>query len=326
VAVAADAAADSEDIEMHTRLFILIAAFAAQATFGALPTDQKNFKTPEAALQALVRAAQARDEKALVGLLGPLGEPLINSGDPVSDRNSRDRFLENYNVAHTLDKSDPAKAILVIGTTDWPFPIPITLRDGRWFWNSADGAEEIINRRIGENELDTIQSCLAYVDAQREFYVRNVQKDPLQHFARQLISTEGKKDGLYWPSAGDESPSPLGQGFADARAEGYLQEGAPRGQPFHGYIYRMLTRQGPLAAGGSYDYVVNGELLGGFALIAIPAEYGSSGIMTFIVNHDGVVYSRDLGPDTAKAAMAINEFNPDPMWSKEADGNSLAAQ
>jgi hypothetical protein len=326
VAVAAGAVAESEDIEMHTRLFIVIAAFAAQAAFGALPADQKNFKTPEAALQALIKAAQAKDKKALVGLLGPLGEPLIDSGDPVADRNSRDRFLENYNVAHTLDKSDPAKAILVIGTTDWPFPIPITLSDGRWFWNSADGAEEIINRRIGENELDTIQSCLAYVDAQREFYVRNVQKDPLQHFARHLISTEGKKDGLYWPSSGDQSPSPLGEEFAAARAEGYLEPGTPKGQPFHGYVYRSLTRQGPNAAGGAYDYVVNGELLGGFALIAFPAEYGSSGIMTFIVNHDGVVFSRDLGPDTAKAAMAINEYNPDPMWRKEADGNSMVAQ
>jgi DUF2950 family protein len=327
VAVAADAAADSEDIEMHTRLFILIAAFAAQAAFGALPADQKNFKTPEAALQALIKAAQAKDKKALVGLLGPLGEPLIDSGDPVADQNSRGRFLENYNIAHTLDKSDPDEAILVIGATDWPFPIPITLRDGRWFWNSADGAEEMINRRIGENELDTIQSCLAYVDAQREYYVRNVQKDPLQHFAKRLVSTEGKKDGLFWPTTADESPSPLGEEFAAARAEGYLlKEGSMSGVPFHGYIYRMLVRQGPSAAGGAYDYVVNGELLGGFAAIAFPAEYGSSGIMTFIVNHDGVVYSRDLGPDTAKAAMAINEYNPDPTWKKEADGNSMVAQ
>jgi hypothetical protein len=324
--VAAAAVADQEDIQMRTRLFILFAAFAAQAAFAVLPADQKNFATPEAAVQALIKAVQAKDTKALLGLLGPLGEPLIDSGDPVADKNGRDVFLAGYKAANSLDKSDPAKVTLVIGKEDWPFPIPITQRDGRWYWNSADGAEEIINRRIGENELDTIQSCLAYVDAQREYYVRNVQKDPLQHFAKRLVSTEGKKDGLYWPTTADESPSPLGEGFAAARAEGYLlKEGSMSGVPFHGYIYRTLVRQGPSAAGGAYDYVVNGELLGGFAAIAFPAEYGSSGIMTFIVNHDGVVYSRDLGPDTVKAAMAINEFNPDPMWSKEADGNSLAA-
>ena len=303
---------------MRTRLIALIAAFAAQAAFGALPADQKNFKTPEQAVAALVKAAQAKDKKALVALFGPLGEPLVDSGDPVADQNSRGRFLENYNLAHSLDNSDPAKVILVIGAQGWPFPIPLTLRDGRWFWNSADGAEEIINRRIGENELDTIQSCLAYVDAQREYYLRNVQKDPLQHFANKLISTDGKKDGLYWPTSGDESPSPLGEGFAAARAEGYLQSGSAKGQPYHGYIYRQLTGQGPNAKGGAYDYMVNGELLGGFALIAFPAEYGSSGIMTFIVNHDGVVYSRDLGPDTTKAAMAVSLFDPDSLWKQEA--------
>ncbi len=151
-----------------------------------------------------------------------------------------------------------------------------------------------------------------------------MQKDPLQHYANKLISTPGKKDGLYWPTTGDEPQSPLGEEFAAARAEGYLQSGDNRGQPFHGYIYRLLTRQGSSAAGGAYDYVVNGQLFGGFGLIAFPAEYGSSGVMTFIVNQDGVVYSRDLGPDTAKTAMAINEFNPDSMWKKE-DGTVLAS-
>jgi hypothetical protein len=327
VAVAADVVADQEDIQMRTRLFILIAAFAAQAAFGALPADQKNFATPEAAVQALVKAVQAKDTKALLGLLGPLGKPLIDSGDPVADKNGRDVFLAGYKVANSLDKSDPAKVTLVIGKEDWPFPIPITQRDGRWFWNSADGAEEIINRRIGENELDTIQSCLAYVDAQREYYVRNVQKDPLQHFAKRLVSTEGKKDGLYWPTTADEPPSPLGEGFAAARAEGYLlKEGSMSGVPYHGYIYRMLVRQGPSAAGGAYDYVVNGELLGGFAAIAFPADYGSSGIMTFIVNHDGVVYSRDLGPNTEQVAMGIAEFNPDSLWRKEDGGDVVAGQ
>lgn len=310
---------------MRTKLFVLIAALAAPLAFAAVPKDQQSFATPEAAVQALVKAAQGKDNTALLKLLGPLGQPLIDSGDPVADKNARAQFLARYKAAHSLDKSDPASVTLEIGEDKFPFAIPVTSSDGRWYWNSAAGAEELINRRVGENELSTIQSCLAFVDAQQEYYLRNVQKDPLQHYAGKLISTEGKKDGLYWPAAASEPPSPLGEEFVAARAEGYLKADAPKGQPFHGYIYRMLTRQGPQAPGGAYEYTVNGELLGGFALIAIPAEYGSSGVMTFIVNHDGVVYSRDLGPHTKDVAMGIVEFNPDSMWKKE-DSSMVAAQ
>ena len=300
----------------------LMIALVAPVAWGA-PAGQKTFKTPEAAAQALIKAAQAKDANALLGLLGPLGKPLIDSGDPVADRNTRDDFLARYKEANKLDKSEPKKATLVIGKNEWPFPIPIAQDASGWYFDSAAGAEEIVNRRIGENELATIQSCLAYVDAQQEYYLRNVGKDPLQHYANKLISTEGKKDGLYWPAAADEPPSPLGEEFVDARAEGYLQPGAPKGSPYHGYIYRLLKRQGPQAPGGAYEYEVNGELLGGFGLIAFPAEYGSSGIMSFIVNQDGVVYSRDLGPHTEHVAMGIVEFNPDSMWTKE-DGSVVA--
>ena len=308
---------------MRTRLFVIVASLATSLAFSAVPKDQQSFSTPEAAVQALVKAAQAKDTKALIKLFGPLGEPLIDSGDPVSDKNARASFLARYKAGNFLDKTDPAKVVLDIGEDKFPFPIPIAQSDGRWYWDSAAGAEELINRRVGENELATIQSCLAFVDAQQEFYLRNVQKDPLQHYANKLISTEGKRDGLYWPSSGDEPPSPLGEEFAAARAEGYLQGGVYRGAPFHGYVYRLLTRQGPNASGGAYDYVVNGELLGGFALVAFPAEYGSSGVMTFIVNQDGVVYSRDLGPGTTDSAMAMREFNPDSTWKKE-DGSIVA--
>ncbi len=311
---------------MRTSSFIVISGLAASLAFAAVPKDQQSFSTPEAAVQALVKAAQAKDTRALVKLFGPLGEPLVDSGDPVDDKNARDNFLARYKAGHSLDKSDPAKVTLEIGEDKFPFPIPIASSDGKWYWDSAAGAEELVNRRVGENELKTIQSCLAYVDAQQEFYLRNVGKDPLQHYANKLISTEGKKDGLYWPSTGDEPPSPLGEEFVIARAEGYLQGGSGvyRGAPYHGYVYRLLTRQGPAANGGAYDYVVNGELLGGFGLIAFPAEYGSSGVMTFIVNHDGVVYSRDLGPGTTQQAMAITEFNPDSLWKKE-DGSTLVS-
>jgi hypothetical protein len=178
--------------------------------------------------------------------------------------------------------------------------------------------QEIINRRIGTNELSTIQSCLAFVDAQREYYVRNPERRPLMQYAKLLVSSPGKKDGLYWPTAGNEPQSPLGERFAQARSEGYFSEGPVKGQPFRGYIYRLLTAQGPNAAGGAYDYLVGDKLFGGFALIAFPADYNRSGVMTFIVNHDGVVYSKDLGTDTSKAALAIESFDPDPSWKREA--------
>jgi hypothetical protein len=320
---AAAVAAESEESKMRVTAWLLLVA--APLAFGAPPADQQNFATPEAAVQALVKAAQAKDQKTLLGLLGPVAKPLIDSGDPVADQNARDRFLASYQAKHSLDKSEAGKATLVVGEDEWPFPIPVAQRDGRWFWDSAAGAEEVINRRIGENELSTIQSCLAFVDAEREFYVRNVQKDPLQHFANKLISSEGKKDGLYWPTKEGEPESPLGEEFAQARAEGY-QPGTRRGTPYHGYIYRLLVRQGPAANGGAYDYLVNGELLGGFALIAFPAEYGSSGVMTFIVNHDGVVYSKDLGPHTEQVAMGIAEFNPDALWKQEDATNVVAGQ
>ncbi len=290
----------------------------------AAPADQKTFKTPEAAVQALIKAAQAKDTQALLGLLGPLAKPIIASGDPVADKNARDNFLANYKAKNSLDKSVADKATLNVGEDEWPFPIPVVKKDGAWYFDSAAGAEEMINRRVGENELSTIQSCLAYVDAQQEYYLRNVQKDPLQHFANKFESSPGKKDGLFWPAKADEPQSPLGEEFVTARAEGYFAADAPKGAPFHGYVYRMLTSQGPNAPGGAYDYVVNGELFGGFGLIAVPAEYGSSGVMTFIVNQDGVVYSRDLGPNTQRVAMGIVEFNPDSMWTKEDGTDALA--
>src|SRR5262245_23929413 len=182
-------------MEMRTRLFIVLMALSPLA-LPAVPKDQQSFTTPEAAVQALIKAAQTKDTKSLIKLFGPLGEPLIDSGDPVDDKNAREHFLARYKAANSLDKSVPGKVTLEIGEDKFPFAITIVMSDGRWFWDSSAGAEELINRRVGENELDTIQSCLAYVDAQREFYLRNVGKDPLQHYANKLISTEGKKDGL----------------------------------------------------------------------------------------------------------------------------------
>jgi hypothetical protein len=323
VVVVAAVVVDPEKTMMRAKAWILIATLVTPLALAA-PPGQKTFKTPEAAVQALIKSAQSKDSQAVLGILGPAAKPLIESGDPVADQNARSTFLAKYKEKNVLDKSVANKATLNVGEDDWPFPIPVVMKDGAWYFDSAAGVEEMINRRVGENELSTIQSCLAYADAQQEYYLRNVQKDPLQHYANRLISSPGKKDGLYWPAAANEPQSPLGEEFAAARAEGYLQPGTPKGSPYHGYIYRVLTSQGPNAPGGAYDYLVNGELFGGFGLIAFPAEYGNSGVMTFIVNQDGVVYSRDLGPNTQKVAMGIVEFNPDSMWTKE-DGNDVVA-
>ena len=312
VVVAADAEDSPEKLQVRTTILILLTCLAA----AGCAQKQQTYETPEAAVQALMDAARS-DEKALLGVLGSSAEPLINSGDAVADKNSRDRFVAKYDEAHSLDTSVANVATLEVGEDKYPFPIPLVLDGKRWRFDTEAGADELISRRVGANELATIQSCLAYVDAQREYYARNAPQDSMLHFAARLISTDGKKDGLYWPTESNEDPSPLGEEFAAARSEGYLKEGAPKPAPFHGYLYRTLTRQGSQAAGGAYDYLVNGQLLGGFALIAFPAEYGNSGVMTFMVNHDGVVFSKDLGAETAKLAQAIEAFDPGPDWKRE---------
>jgi hypothetical protein len=299
---------------MRVTALVLIAILALTAC----AQKPQNFEIPEAAVQALIDAAKSDGNSALLKVLGKTAKPIIDSGDPVADKNSRESFVAGFTAANSLDKAIEDSVVLEIGEDKWPFPIPIVKDDEGWHFDSEVGAEEIVNRRIGANELDTIQSCLAYVDAQREYYQRNPQNDPMLHYANRLISTEGKKDGLYWPAGENEEQSPLGEGFAQARAEGYLAEGGTmKGVPFHGYIYRMVTQQGPNAPGGAYEYLVNDQLLGGFAAVAFPAEYGNSGVMTFIVNHDGVVFSQDLGKDTTKLALAIDKFDPAPPWKRE---------
>lgn len=299
------------------RKFILLITAGALLQTGCTRT-QKDFASTEEATQALVAAARANDTKALLAVLGNDAKALIDSGDPVQDRNSRERFIAEYEAAHSLDQDQPESVTLNVGADKWPFPIPLVQQDGRWHFDTAAGAEEIVNRRVGANELATIQSCLAYVDAQREYYSRNPQQDALLHFAEKLVSSEGQKDGLYWPTKENESVSPLGENFARARAEGYFKEGVTKDEPYHGYIYKLLTAQGPNAEGGAYDYVVKDKMLGGFALIAFPADYGNSGVMTFIVSHSGVVFSKDLGSETTKVASSIQVFDPDSSWKREA--------
>ncbi|HKE92937.1 MAG TPA: DUF2950 domain-containing protein [Povalibacter sp.] len=298
-------------------VLLIIVAAIAQTACNRTPR-QKDFASAEEAVQALVAAARADDTRALLRILGAEAAPVIESGDPVQDKNGRERFVHEFEATHAFENNAEGATILNVGADPWPFPFPLVQNNGRWRFDSGAGTDEIVNRRIGRNELDTIQSALAFVDAQREYYMRNPQQDPLMHFAQKLVSSKGQKDGLYWPTTGNEEPSPLGAAFAAARSEGYFQNAPVKDTPFHGYLYRLLTAQGPNAMGGAYDYMVRDQMLGGFALIAVPAEYGSTGVMSFIVNHDGVVFSRDLGPETPKVAMAIDKFNPDQNWKREA--------
>lgn len=296
---------------------LLIISFALSLS-AACGVRQKSYGSAEEATAALMAAVKDGKTKALLQVLGPDTKTLVESGDPVQDENARAEFLAQYDAAHALASDAEGRTVLQVGADPWPFPFPLVEENGKWRFDTTEGVEEIINRRVGANELYTIQACLAYVDAQREYYLRNPDGQPLLHYAQKLLSSEGKRDGLYFEVRGDEPESPLGAGFARARDEGYLKEGVQRPEPYHGYIYRLLKSQGANAPGGAYDYVVRDQMIGGFAVIAYPADYGNSGVMTFIVSHDGVVFSRDLGPDTAKVASAVTQYDPDGGWKREA--------
>jgi hypothetical protein len=277
--------------------------------------EQKHFASPDQAVDALVAALKAGDAKALLEVLGPDAADLIDSGDKIADKNARTRFVTAYEKKHALEPSSDAVVVLAIGEDDWPFPIPLVKEAHGWRFDTAQGEDEIIDRRIGQNELSAIEVARAYVDAQREYFERNPLGEPLSQYAQRVASSEAKRDGLYWMEGPGEEPSPLGPLLARARSEGYAGTGKS-GSPYHGYYYRILTAQGPDAPGGAYDYVVRGKMIGGFALVAYPADYGSSGVMTFLVNHDGVVFEKDLGPDTAQKVEAMKTFNPDGTWKK----------
>lgn len=297
------------------RVFVVTLLIVTAACSGG---TQRDFASIDDAVGALVAAARSDDTGALLRILGKEAEPAIDSGDRVQDRNARERFVRSYEAEHILSRESAAgAATLLVGTDHWPFPFPLVQSNGRWRFDSDAGVDEIVNRRVGANELATIQSCLAFVDAEREYFMRNPQGSSLLQFSQRLVSTKGQKDGLYWPTAGAEPPSPLGGAFARAQSEGYFEKGPSKNEPLRGYVYRLLTAQGPHAEGGAYSYLVGDKMIGGFALIAVPAEYGRSGVMTFIVNHDGVVYSKDLGPETHTVAQDIQTFDPDPTWHPE---------
>jgi hypothetical protein len=273
---------------------------------------QQAFKTPEEAATALATAVKSGDARDVVKVLGRDGVDIMFSGDEVADREARERFVGAYDARHNVT-IDGDKAILVVGADDFPLPIPLVRRGADWKFDTAAGRLEVLYRRIGRNELDAIQTSLAYVDAQNEYAEKDRTGAGPGVYARRIISSAGKKDGLYWP-APDGDASPLGELIAQASEEGY-KAGAGR-TPYHGYYYRILTRQGPNAPGGMLDYVVKGKMIGGFGLLAYPAEYGNSGVMTFVVNHSGTVYQKDLGNSTASLAGRMTWFDPDQTWKK----------
>ena len=277
-------------------------------------TTQKAFATPDEAFQALDDAAKANDTKALSALLGPSGNALINSGDAVADKRGRERFAADYAAKHSVTMTGDAKATLIVGSEDWPMPIPAVKGASGWTLDTAAGSRELLARRIGKNELEAIEVVRATVDAQRDYTSEDRNADGVREYARKFASSPGKKDGLYWPTKEGEPPSPLGDLVAKASSEGY---GGKKGAqtPYHGYYYRLLTAQGKDAKGGALNYVVQGRMIGGFAVVAYPAQYGSSGIMTFIVDNDGTVYQKDLGANTAATARGMKVYNPDSSWT-----------
>ena len=276
----------------------------------------KDYNSPEDAVKALVEALSANDEKLLLAIFGdfPSNRQLISSGDEVADKDARERFVHAYQEKNRIVMVSASKAVLEIGNDDWPFPIPIVKAGKVWHFSAKDGGQEILNRRIGKNELSAIQVCLAYVDAQREYASKDRNGDGVLEYAQKFLSDPGTKDGLYWETKEGEEQSPLGPLIGEAKKGGYKKKSGNEPTPYQGYFYKILKAQGKHAPRGAYDYVISGRMTGGFALVAYPAGYGSSGIKTFIISHDGVVYEKDLGKETASIAQGIKQFNPDSSW------------
>lgn len=299
--------------------FIMVIALVGLSASPSLAGGvvQKSYATPEAAVEALVSAVKADSEKEMLSILGPDGKELVSSGDSTADEARRARFLKAFAVMHRMEEASPGRMVLHVGKDDWAMPIPVVKRGGRWVFDTEAGKEEILDRRIGRNELNVIDVLHACVAAQYEYADEDRKAGGCGQFARRIISTPGKHDGLYWETKEGEKTSPLGPLLARASREGYSSssEGITS-SPFHGYYYRILQGQGKYAQGGAYDCVVKGKMILGFGFVAYPAQYGSSGIMTFIVNQGGVIYQKNLGEETAQIAGSMKLFNPDKTWTK----------
>lgn len=296
---------------------VMLAGFLSSADAKTKGPKQMTFASADEAAVALVKAIRSNDMKAQLAVLGPGAKRLVSSGDAVADRAGRDWFVKNYDESRKIEQEGPDKAVLIVGKNEWPLPIPIIRKGDRWLFDTKAGKEEIINRRIGRNELHVIEFMRAYVDAQREYVTADRDGDGVREYAQKVRSTAGMKDGLYWEAKDGEPESPLGPFAAEAASEGYAEKvKSANPSPFRGYYFRILKEQGKHAPGGAYDYVIKGNMILGFAIVAYPARYGSSGIMTFIVNQEGVVYQKNLGRNTAKTARSMKLYDPDPTWKK----------
>jgi Protein of unknown function (DUF2950) len=291
------------------------ACLAAATAFLAIANSafaQKRYNTPDDAVTALIDAARAGSSEQLMQVLGPGSEEIVLSGDPVADAATRTQVLDAYNAQHQIMLEHQDLAVLVIGQENVPFPIPLVRQNNTWRFDAQAGRREIVRRRTGRNEQSAIQTCLTYVGAQQEYAEKGSAGKGV--YAQRFVSRSGEKDGLYWPALSDEDESPLGEFAAARAAQGYSV--GPQRSPYHGYFFKILIRQGPNAPGGQIDYVVGGNMVGGFALVAYPAHYGNSGVVTFLVNHEGNIYEKDLGWRTAAIASGITSFDPDNTWRR----------
>lgn len=274
---------------------------------------QQTFASPEQAGEALSAAWHHDSKKELLQIFGSAGWKLVDSGDPVAEQQARSRLAGAYDALHRIEYADYQTATLILGTDEFPYPVPLLKQGDAWSFDAKSGEQEILDRRVGRNELYAIEVCRTVVDAQREYAAQDAGGNGAHEYAARILSNQGSHDGLYWNVTTGQPESPLGPLVADAESEGYSAHGNKH-TPYHGYYYRLLTKQGDDAPGGASDYYVNGHLTRGFALIAFPAKYGDSGIMTFMVNQDGIVFEKNLGPHTVTLARRITEYNPDQTW------------
>jgi hypothetical protein len=292
-------------------LIAVMFLFCPVLTIEAAETQQRVYAAPEEAVQALVAAMKTDELEDMVAVLGQESRELLSSGDEVADRSGREKFLQAYEEGHTLQQQSPERMILVLGSRNWPMPIPLIKKGDAWIFDAQEGKQEILNRRIGRNELYVIDVLYAYVDAQHEYATRDCRGGGRVEFAQKLASSPGQRDGLYWEAGEGEEESPFGPLIAQAALEGYPDAEL---SPFHGYYFKILKGQGNHAPGGAYSYMVKDRMLLGFALIAYPAEYGNSGVMTFIVNQEGVIYQKNFGENTKQLVEDIELFDPDLTW------------
>ena len=293
---------------------VCLLVFLSATCLLAQQGNEKTFASPGDAVLALYNAVKSNDSQALSAIFGSNSGPILHTGDAVADNKMASDFLRRYDQMHRVVMEPDQTVTLYIGADNWPMPIPLVKNDkGGWYFDTEAGKQEILYRRVGRNENDAIETLYALVDAQRDYASMTHDGDKIKHYALKFISDEGKQNGLYWKTSDNEAPSPIGPLIVTAAGEGYAMKQGQQA-PFHGYYFRLLTKQGPAAKGGARDYMVNGQLTRGFAFVAYPAEYRNSGVMTFIVNQDGIVYEKDLGPDTGNLAAAISAFDPDSSW------------